>query len=386
MTTDPTIPDLASVPNALALEEAARAFDSIGPAVDDAMHTVTSSWAGLSSPGVFETPDSGRLADSLVGATAVARTVGEDSSAAKAALMAYAREVQDLSGRHAVISADVAAQFLTVSDPVQFDRQPPNTSAADPHKQLETLITQFNSDLEDADARCAKALQHLLRYPGDVAVHAAQVAGEAASLPGVGLLLDTTAEALKDPAGPRDAFLGLTDMLGMTTPRGAHAGTEIGSAESTASAPVTQAAASAIAADDAVKGAGAGAHLAERSRFSILGAKAAGSVLSVAASTIDGAASAANTYEKDEAAHPDWDDMRRQAHAARSGEVTAAFDFAAGAGETAIGAGIGTLICPGIGTVIGGIIGGVGGGLLFSDAVDHASDTANSFIDANTGE
>jgi hypothetical protein len=224
MTTDTALPDLTSVPNPHVVEEAARAFDSIGPAVDDAMHTVTSSWAGLSSPGVFETPDSGRLADSLVGAAGVARTVGEDSSAAKAALMAYARELQDLSRRSAVISTDIAAQVLTVSDPVDLGRPLPESSDADPHQQLETLITQFNADLQAADARCATALQHLVRYPGDQAVRATEAISDILSLPAVGLVLGTSKQAIENSAGPRDYFLGITDALGLTGPGGKHAG------------------------------------------------------------------------------------------------------------------------------------------------------------------
>ncbi|MBF4624835.1 hypothetical protein [Clavibacter sp. VKM Ac-2872] len=386
MTTDATLPELASVPDARSVEETARAFDNIGPAVDDAMHTVTSSWAGLSSPGVFETPDSGRFADSLAGALVVARTVGEDSSAAKAALMAYARELQDLTSRHDVISSDVAAQVLTVSDPVQLDRPLPDSSDTDPQRQLESLITQFNADLRAADARCADALQRLLRYPGDQAVRATEAVNDIISLPAVGLVLATGKQALENSAGPRDYFLGITDALGMTGPGGRHAAGAAPIKERSIGLALKAAINPNGVFDKPLDGASAAEHLAEGSRALKIGSKLGGPILGVVSAVTAGAASASATYNKDQAEHPEWDDFHRGMHAVQSGAVHGGFDFTAGAAEAGIGAGIGTLICPGIGTFVGGVIGGVAGGWMLSDTVDGLADKANDSIDSAVGQ
>ncbi|OUE24626.1 hypothetical protein BFL36_06025 [Clavibacter michiganensis] len=386
MTADAVLPELASVPDARSVEEAARAFDGIAPAVDDAMHTVTSSWAGLSSPGVFETPDSGRLADSLAGALAVARTVEQDSSTAKAALLAYARELQDLSRRHAVISMDVAAQVLVVRDPFELDRQLPDDSDTDPHQQLEALISQFNADLQAADARCAQALQRLLRYRGDQAVRASEAVNDIISLPAVGLVLATGKQALENSAGPRDYFLGITDALGMTGPGGRHAAGAAPIKERSIGLALRAAINPNAVFEKAADGASAAEHLAEGSRALKIGAKFGGPMLGAVSAVAIGAASASETYIKDMAEHPEWDDKHRDGHAARSGAVHGGFDFAAGAAEAGIGAGIGTLICPGIGTLVGGVIGGVAGGLVFSDKVDHLADQANELIDSHFGK
>lgn len=384
MTTDATLPELASVPDARSVEETARAFDNIGPAVDDAMHTVTSSWAGLSSPGVFETPDSDRLADSLIGALGVARTVGEDSSAAKAALMAYARELQDLTSRHDVISSDVAAQVLTVSDPVQLDRPLPDSSDTDPQRQLESLITQFNADLRAADARCADALQRLLRYPGDQAVRATEAVNDIISLPAVGLVLATGKQALENSAGPRDYFLGITDALGMTGISGKHAGPPAPTTKASARTALKAAFNLNSVFEEPSEGARAAAHLAEGSRALKFGAKLGGPILGIVSAASTGAAAASETYNEDQAEHPEWDDFQRDKHAVRSGAVHGGFDLAAGAVEAGAGAAIGTLICPGIGTFVGGVIGGVAGGWALSGTVDGLADQTNELMDSNT--
>jgi hypothetical protein len=374
MTADAILPELSSVPDARSVEEAAQGFDSVGPAVEDAMHTVMSSWAGLSSPGVFETPDSGRLADSLAGALVVARTVGEDSSAAKAALMAYARQLQDLTSRHAVLSEHVAAHVLAVADAVALDPQAPDGIDADSHRQLESLITQFNADLQTADARCATALQHLLRYPGDQAVRATEAINDIISLPAVGLVLATGKQALENTAGPRDYFLGITDALGMTGPGGRAAAGAAPIKERSIGLALRAAINPNAVFEKAADGASAAGHLAEGSRALKIGAKLGGPMLGVVSAVATGAASASETYNKDMVKHPEWNDTQREVHAAQSGAVHGGFDFAAGAAEAGIGAGIGTLICPGIGTFVGGVIGGVVGGWALSDTVDGLAD------------
>jgi len=384
MTADTALPDLTSVPDAHVVEEAARAFDSIGPAVDDAMHTVTSSWTGLSSPGVFETPDSGRLADSLVGAAGVARTVGEYSSAAKAALMAYARELQDLKRRHDVISTDVAAQVLTVSDPVDLGRQLPESSDADPQQQLETLITQFNADLQAADARCATALQHLVRYPGDQAVRAAEAISDILSLPAVGLVLGTSKQAIENTAGPRDYFLGITDALGLTETGGKHAGPPAPTDKASLKTAWKAAFMPDSVFEERPEGARAVTHLAEGSRALKIGARFGGPILGIVSAAASGVAAASETYDKDQAEHPEWDDFHRDKHAVRSGAVHGGFDLAAGAAAAGAGAAIGTFICPGIGTFVGGVIGGVAGGWAISGVVDGVADQTNELMDSHT--
>jgi hypothetical protein len=383
MTADAVLPELASVPDARSVEEAARAFDSIGPAVDDAMHTVTSSWAGLSSPGVFETPD-GRLADSLAGALAVAQTVGEDSSAAKAALMAYARELQDLTSRRVVISTDVAAQVLTVSDPVQLDRQLSDSSDTDPHQQLETLITQFNADLQAADARCASALQHLVRYPGDQAVRATEAISDILSPPAVGLVLGTSKQAIENTAGQRDYFLGITDALGLTGPGGKHAGPPAPTDKASLKTAWKAAFKPDSIFEERPEGARAVTHLAEGSRALKFGAKFGGPILGIVSAGASGVAAASEAYDKDQAEHPEWDDFHRDKHAVRSGVVHGGFDFVAGAAAAGTGAAIGTFICPGIGTFVGGVIGGVAGGWALSGVVDGAADQTNELMDSHT--
>ncbi|WP_445337438.1 hypothetical protein [Clavibacter sp. CFBP 8614] len=387
MTADTTtLPDLSDVPEARSVEEAARTFDGVGTAVDDAMSTVTSSWSGLSSPGVFETPDSEQLADALAASVAVARTVGQDATAAKAALMSYARELDDLTRRRAVLAERIAAQVLTVGELQPLDPHAPGTSDADPHRWLESSITKFNADVVSADADCAKALQHLLRYPGDVAVRVTEAINDVISQPAVGLILATGKQAIENTVGPRDYFLGLTDALGMTGTGGRHAAGPAPVKERSIGLALRAAVNPNAVFDNPLDGAKAAAHLAEGSRALKIGAKVGGPILGVVSAVATGAASASETYNKDMAEHPEWNDEQRELHAAQSGGVHAGFDFAAGALEAGTGAAIGTLICPGIGTFLGGVIGGAVGGWALSDKVDSLADQTTEHMFPQTGQ
>jgi hypothetical protein len=106
--------------------------------------------------------------------------------------------------------------------------------------------------------------------------------------------------------------------------------------------------------------------------------------LGIVSAGASGVAAASETYDKDQAEHPEWDDFHRDKHAVRSGVVHGGFDFVAGAAAAGTGAAIGTFICPGIGTFVGGVIGGVAGGWALSGVVDSAADQTNELMDSHT--
>lgn len=386
MTSTTQLPDLVAVPDAQAVEAAARSFDAIGSAVDRAMNSIKASWAGLSTPGVFETPDSARLADALSGSAGVASKVDDDSSTAKTALLAYAKVLEDLAKRRSALAESVTAQTLTVGDLDPLDPHAPGTSDADPHRWLESSITGFNSDVSAADSNCAAALRHLLQFPGDQALYGAEAAGRVLSSPPSALLLSATGDAIGSKSGFRDSIVGMAELLRLKDPTGRHVGTVTAGGEEAIEAPTKSASPKDLVdSSEAPPTTKAALHSAQSSRVLRYAAKAGGFAVGAIASVGSGVVVGSQTYEKDVADHPDWDDDRRKGHALRHGAISGGIDLAAGAGEAAIGAAIGTAILPVGGTIVGGLIGGLVGGILLEKPVNDIADNANELADENFG-
>jgi len=368
MTSSDPADRLSAIPSAADVETAAAAFDKIGAAMDEAMQSITRSWSGLSAVDVFDTPDSARLFDALSSAQTLSRTLGEDAAAAKAALLAYSTSLADLPAKRKEAADSLAADNSS------------DVSTAIP--LAPGIIDGFNNEVDHADEECAEALLKLTRYDGDALVDAVQGIGETLEQPALKLGIDVGKDLIKDAPKVPDALHAVTDLLGITGQDGSHAAeVVVGDAQPASESPIS---------DD---GRALGRHAAE---FGTVGEKIAGG-LTVAGILVSGGVAFANTYDRNEAEHPDWDPVVRTEDAAiHAGSVAAGgaagsilgADIGTAAGE-GLGALIGTAVLPPLGTVvgaeIGGLLGGVVGGYFGESLGEKAGDGLANMVDGLFG-
>ncbi|KZC95849.1 MULTISPECIES: hypothetical protein [Clavibacter] len=364
MTSSDPADRLSDIPSAADVETAAAAFDKIGAAMDEAMQSITRSWSGLSAVDVFDTPDSARLFDALSSAQTLSRTLGEDAAAAKAALLAYSTSL-----------ADLPAKRKEAADSLAADK---SSEVATAIPLAPGIIDGFNNEVDHADEECAEALLKLTRYAGDALVDAVQGIGETLEQPALKLGIDGGTDLIKDSPKVKDAFHAVTDLLGITEQDGNHTAEPVVDGAQPASERLT------AAGDEAL-----GRRVAE------VGAAGEGIArgLGAAGVLVSGAAAFANTYDHDEAEHPDWNPTERATHATTHAAVVAVGGVAGSivggeigtvAGE-GLGAVVGSAVFPPLGTVvgaeIGGFLGGLAGGYIGDKIGSTSGEGFTNFVD-----
>jgi hypothetical protein len=154
--------DAASIPviegdmEALAMH--ARAVDAAGAAIADTGTDVDSTWQALRP--VYRAPEAEQLFDATLVVKSVAVSTGEDIRTAAAALLHYSDEVRDIQARLTALqgrATEFEADMRMVDDPGS------EQAYVDRNNELVSAVNVAMADFEDAQRRCANAINGLYR-------------------------------------------------------------------------------------------------------------------------------------------------------------------------------------------------------------------------------
>jgi hypothetical protein len=160
-----TVIDAASIPvipgdmDALAMH--ARDVDAAGAAIADTGADVFATWQGLRP--VYQAPEAGQLFDATLVVKSVSASTGQDIKTAAAALLRYADEVRDIQARLKALqgrATEFEADMRFLED--EFDEQ----VYVDQNNELVSAVNAAVADFEDAQRRCASAINALYRTDG----------------------------------------------------------------------------------------------------------------------------------------------------------------------------------------------------------------------------